>query len=196
MGADEARLGFVEDAQSVEPYDRGNAILANAVFPFGLSFRDVDVVGEVAFVGEVGQVLEVFGVDGIDRMGCDGECDIVTALLLEAVEAGEKLAEFTFGVEVVVGDSLDLRVLYEMSRYEEQVSKLETLGFKYEWGTNYLCHFFDSPFFDEDTNTTSIPEAIECLAIKDGVDLVQFSNGNYGFVAYYNGYKNGFEIIS
>lgn len=80
-------------------------------------------------------------------------------------------------------------------RYKEQVSKLETLGFKYEWKTSYLCHFFDSPFFDEDTNTTSIPEAIEYLAIKDGVDLVQFSNGNYGFVAYYNGYKNGFEII-
>lgn len=80
-------------------------------------------------------------------------------------------------------------------RYEEQVSKLETLGFKYKWGTNYLCHFFDSVFFDEDTNITSIPEAIEYLAIKDGVDLVQFSNGNYGFVAYYNGYKNGFEII-
>lgn len=80
-------------------------------------------------------------------------------------------------------------------RYEEQISKLETLGFKYEWKTSYLCHFFDSPFFDEDTNTMSIPEAIECLAIKDGVDLVQYSNGNYGFVAYYNGYKNGFEII-
>lgn len=80
-------------------------------------------------------------------------------------------------------------------RYEEQQEKLEILGFKYERGVDYVCHFFDSVYFDEETCVTSIPEAIECLAIKDGVDLVQFSNGNYGFVAYYNGYKNGFEII-
>ena len=80
-------------------------------------------------------------------------------------------------------------------RYEEQQEKLKILGFKYERGTDYVCHFFDSVFFDEDTNATSIPEAIEYLAIKDGVDLVQFENGNYGFVAYYNGHENGFEIM-
>lgn len=37
--------------------------------------------------------------------------------------------------------------------------------------------------------------AIQHLAIKEGYDMVQFSNGNYGFVAYYNGVPNGFEII-
>ena len=40
-----------------------------------------------------------------------------------------------------------------------------------------------------------IDNAIEHLASKDGVDMVQFSNGNYGFVAYYNGKVNGFEVI-
>ena len=40
-----------------------------------------------------------------------------------------------------------------------------------------------------------IDDAIQCLAIKDGVDMVQFSNGNYGFVAYYSGDTNGFEVI-
>lgn len=36
---------------------------------------------------------------------------------------------------------------------------------------------------------------IQLLAIKDGVDLVKYPSGNYGFVAYYNGYKSGFEVI-
>lgn len=81
-------------------------------------------------------------------------------------------------------------------RYEEQQEKLKILGFKYERMADYVCHFFDSAYFDEETTTMSIPEAIECLAIKDGIDLVQFENGNYGFVAYYNGHKNGFEIIA
>ena len=37
--------------------------------------------------------------------------------------------------------------------------------------------------------------AKKIVAIKDGVDMVQFANGNYGFVAYYNGGINGFEVI-
>ncbi len=57
------------------------------------------------------------------------------------------------------------------------------------------CHFFESVFSWDNTEIISIRDAIEALAIKDGVDLVRFSNGNYGFVAYYNGYKNGFEIL-
>lgn len=81
-------------------------------------------------------------------------------------------------------------------RYEEQQEKLKILGFKYERMADYVCHFFDSTYFDEETTTMSIPEAIECLAIKDGIDLVQFENGNYGFVAYYNGSENGFELIA
>lgn len=60
---------------------------------------------------------------------------------------------------------------------------------------NYVCHFFDSVWFDESYREMNIDDAIENLAIKDGVDMVQFNNGNYGFVAYYNGETNGFEII-
>lgn len=33
------------------------------------------------------------------------------------------------------------------------------------------------------------------LEIKDGIDLVQFENGNKGLVAYYNGRKSYLEII-
>lgn len=59
----------------------------------------------------------------------------------------------------------------------------------------YFIHFFDSVFFDESYTAMTIDDAIEYLAIKDGFDLVQYENGNIGFVAYYNGNNNGFEII-
>lgn len=80
--------------------------------------------------------------------------------------------------------------------WQEQEDKCEEIGLD----TDYLadevqCNFFDSPFFDECTEYMNIYDAIQCLAIKDGVDLVQYSNKNYGFVAYYNGNVNGFEVI-
>ena len=40
-----------------------------------------------------------------------------------------------------------------------------------------------------------IDEAIQYLNIKEGYDMVQFDNGNIGFVAYYDGVENGFEVI-
>ena len=75
---------------------------------------------------------------------------------------------------------------------EEQEEKRKLLGLD---GDHYVCHFFDSPYFNDSTEETSIEDAIQRLAIKDGYDMVQFQNGNYGFVAYYNGIVNGFEII-
>ena len=64
---------------------------------------------------------------------------------------------------------------------------------------NVIIHFIEDTHFCDDcyryAATTEIDEYIQYLAIKDGCDLVRFSNGNLGFVAYYNGHKNGFEII-
>ena len=77
--------------------------------------------------------------------------------------------------------------------FAEQQEKRKLLGL--DKPEDYLCHFFDSAFFNESTELMDIDFAIQCLAIKDGVDMVLFSNGNYGFVAYYNGEVNGFEII-
>ena len=74
----------------------------------------------------------------------------------------------------------------------EQEEKRNILGLN---SGSYICHFFDSAWFDEETIEMDIDDAIQCLAIKDGVDMVQFNNGNYGFVAYYNGKINGFEVI-
>lgn len=59
----------------------------------------------------------------------------------------------------------------------------------------YLCHFFESKFSNGRIAYYTIDDAIQYLAIKDGFDIVQFSNGNLGFVAYYDGVPNGFEII-
>lgn len=77
--------------------------------------------------------------------------------------------------------------------YAEQCEKMKTFGLRDN--VNYLCHFFDSPWFNERKQVIDINTAIQYLAIKDGVDMVQFSNGNLGFVAYYSGEVNGFEII-
>jgi hypothetical protein len=63
-------------------------------------------------------------------------------------------------------------------------------------GEYFAIHFLEDKHFLDESYTTSfnIDDTIQCLAIKDGVDLVQFENGNMGFVAYYNGHKNGFEF--
>ncbi len=74
----------------------------------------------------------------------------------------------------------------------EQDEKRKILGLD---DGNYLCHFFDSGFTTDRTIESQIDNAIQMLAIKEGYDLVQFENGNYGFVAYYDGEANGFEII-
>lgn len=59
----------------------------------------------------------------------------------------------------------------------------------------YRIHFFNSRYTHDFKVNTTISDAVEHLAIKDGVDLVQFDNSNYGYVAYYNGTENGFEIL-
>lgn len=60
----------------------------------------------------------------------------------------------------------------------------------------YKCHFIEDPYFMNDrvNYVYDLDQAIECLAIKDGVDLVQFKNGKLGYVAYYNGHENMFEF--
>lgn len=36
---------------------------------------------------------------------------------------------------------------------------------------------------------------MQLLAIKDGVNMVRFDDGYYGFVFYYNNHETGFEIL-
>lgn len=77
---------------------------------------------------------------------------------------------------------------------EEQDEYLTNRGYEI-FQTDYLIHFFDSQWFNETITEMDIYTAIQCLAIKDGADLVKYENGHYGYVAYYNGGKNGFEIL-
>lgn len=79
--------------------------------------------------------------------------------------------------------------------WEEQMEVIER-----EISTkNVIIHFLEDTHFCDDcyeyAAKKEIDEYIQYLAIKDGVDLVRFSNGNLGCIAYYNGHKNGFEII-
>ena len=78
--------------------------------------------------------------------------------------------------------------------FENQVKKIEENGFDYH-NKVYEVHFFNSVFRDESIEDCEIDDAIQCLAIKDGVDLVRFDNGKIGFIAYYGIHKDGFEIL-
>ena len=75
----------------------------------------------------------------------------------------------------------------------EQNEVLASLG--YDLTAAYDAHYFESSYMNDETTYDDIPNLIERLAIKDGVDLVRFDNGNVGFVAYYSGKENGFEIL-
>ena len=77
---------------------------------------------------------------------------------------------------------------------EEQSEILEKAGINFNG--NYTIQFYDSHFTHDHIIETDIDNAIQNLAIKDGYDLVQFENGSYGFVAYYNGIENGFKILN
>lgn len=76
---------------------------------------------------------------------------------------------------------------------ENQDRILEWLGYE-PINELYTIHFFESSFREESVEELSIYHAIEYLAIKDGADLVKFDNGKIGFVSYYNGEMDGFEI--
>lgn len=78
--------------------------------------------------------------------------------------------------------------------FEEELDILKNKGLDYD-SKMYRIHFFDSKYTHDFETESTVSEAIERLAIKDGADLVWFENSNYGYVAYYNGVENGFEII-
>ena len=72
--------------------------------------------------------------------------------------------------------------------FNEQNEKLEVFGFDFIGEAMTRIN-------GGDVEINAINEAIQYLAIKDGIDLVMFENGNLGFVAYYNNYKDYLEIL-
>lgn len=104
------------------------------------------------------------------------------------------LPNYSIMTKLQVSQSYDNEDFDFQALTDEQDDVLRIFGYKDTTRTNHLIHFFNSRFFDEFTEEMTISDAIEYLAIKDGVDLVKYDNGNMGFVAY-DGTANGFEII-
>ena len=96
-------------------------------------------------------------------------------------------------------DYLNIQESEEEKFYEELCEEQLEFLKKEITKENVIIHFIEDNHFCDDkyeyVSATEIDEQIQYLAIKDGYDLVRFSNGNLGFVAYYNGHENGFEII-
>lgn len=75
---------------------------------------------------------------------------------------------------------------------KEQNETLAKLGYELS-DREYLIRFGKNDYYE----VTTIDEAIQTLALKDGCDLVEFEDGNIGFVGYYNGFnENYFEVIN
>jgi hypothetical protein len=88
----------------------------------------------------------------------------------------------------------------EEEKFREELweEQLEFIG-KEITTKNVIIHFIEDTHFCDEcyryASAKEIDEYTQYLAVKDGVDLVRFSNGSLGFVAYYNGHENAFEII-
>ena len=64
------------------------------------------------------------------------------------------------------------------------------------YGRMYLIHRFESIFANEETYGEYIENAVESTMQKEGLDLVQFDNGNIGYVGYSHGIEyDAFEIL-
>ena len=77
--------------------------------------------------------------------------------------------------------------------FEEQTEILKHYGL--DWDSEVEAHFFESEWSKDEVYWDRITDAIDALAIKDGVDMVRFEKGTLGFVAYYNGFKDAFEFV-
>lgn len=80
--------------------------------------------------------------------------------------------------------------------YEEQDSLFKAMFDNRN--ENVIYHTFNSSFSDDEEdegNANDFDFQIQSLALKDGVDLVRFENGNVGFVSYCNKCMDAFEII-
>ena len=93
---------------------------------------------------------------------------------------------------------------YECKEYDESMGTDSMIAFYerqqaifdsiYTEDTKVIIHYLESDHYTIGY-TSEINDYIDCLAIKDGVNIVRFENGNIGFMAYYSGYENGFEIM-
>lgn len=91
--------------------------------------------------------------------------------------------------------------IYDISDDDEDDSKLQALIDEQDEilksrGFGRFNSSYELLRSSEGYGYNDIDEAIQCLALKDGADLVEFESGNLGYVGYYHGFnENWFEII-
>ena len=88
----------------------------------------------------------------------------------------------------------DYRSITEENTEAFYEAQLETFFELIPENTTVIYHYTEDDFYTIG-NTSEVNDCIDRLAIKDGLNLVKFENGNIGFMGTYNGYENGFEII-
>lgn len=93
-------------------------------------------------------------------------------------------------------DLLDKEDFNEEAFMDEQQeafeNKLIELGYDF-YEKPCVIRFLDKP---DNLYIMTLDDAVQCLSIKDGANLVQFDDGKIGVVAYYNDYdNNALEII-
>lgn len=101
-----------------------------------------------------------------------------------------KLHNYKILTKTSVLECKDKRVEFLVERNNAILKK----GF--DFSKFYSIHFFECWYTNDCVTDLDISSAIQCLAIKEGYDFVQYQNGRYGFVGYYNGNMNGFEILN
>jgi len=100
-----------------------------------------------------------------------------------------KVATSVSMLDIVTDDDEEREEERLQALYDEQRAILKERGFDY-YGT-YLLKNRKGYWYGD------IDDAIECLALKDGADLVEFESGNLGYIGYYHGFdENWFEIVS
>ena len=110
-----------------------------------------------------------------------------------------KYGQYTVATKRELYEYCDMPEVDE-EKFREELSAEQNAILEREIKTqNVIIHFIEDTHFCDEcyyyTAATEITDYIQYLAIKDGVNLVRFPNGNLGFVAYYSGHENGFEII-
>lgn len=112
---------------------------------------------------------------------------------------GKTYQNYTIVTQWKLYDYCDIPEIDEEKFREQLWEELTNFVVKEITTDNVIIHFIeDTHYIDECykyTSSKEIEEYIQYLAVKDGVNLVRFSNGNLGYVAYYSGHENAFEII-
>lgn len=75
--------------------------------------------------------------------------------------------------------------------YEKQNEFIDSMFPK---NTVFVLHWLNSDSY-ESGNTCDIDSYIQCLDISDGVNVVEFENGNPGIISYRGCHTDSFEMI-